>query len=165
MNAKDAIRYALTSTRDMLGMYLADLSDADLLVRAAPDANHIAWQLGHLILAEGYLMGKEFPKSGSYPELPAGFAAQHDKAKAKEEPPKGFLSKQEYLDLFNRARGVTLSLLESASEADLDRPTAGPLAKLAPTVGTMFLMTANHVMMHAGQFTVVRRKLGKPVLF
>ena len=29
----------------------------------------------------------------------------------------------------------------------------------------LFLMLGTHTMMHAGQFTVVRRKLGKPVLF
>ena len=49
--------------------------------------------------------------------------------------------------------------------ADLDKPTPGEMAKYAPTVGALFLLTSNHVMMHAGQFTVVRRKLGKPVLF
>jgi hypothetical protein len=39
------------------------------------------------------------------------------------------------------------------------------MAKFAPTVGAMLLLNANHVLMHAGQFSVVRRKLGKPVLF
>jgi hypothetical protein len=29
----------------------------------------------------------------------------------------------------------------------------------------LFLLLAHHDLMHAGQFTVVRRKLGKPVLF
>ena len=36
MNAKDAIKNALTSTQHMLGMFIADLSDADLLVRLVP---------------------------------------------------------------------------------------------------------------------------------
>jgi hypothetical protein len=39
------------------------------------------------------------------------------------------------------------------------------MAKHAPTLGDIFLLLATHTMMHAGQFTVVRRKLGKPVLF
>src|SRR5678816_3939499 len=59
MNAKDAIKYALESTHNMVTMYLGDLSDADLLVRPAPGANHIAWQLGQLIAAEaGYFLSK-----------------------------------------------------------------------------------------------------------
>ncbi len=32
--------------------YLGDLTDADIMVRAIPDTNHIAWQLGHLIQSE-----------------------------------------------------------------------------------------------------------------
>jgi len=32
-------------------------------------------------------------------------------------------------------------------------------------VGALLLLHANHVLMHAGQFTVVRRKLNKPIIF
>ena len=39
------------------------------------------------------------------------------------------------------------------------------MAAYMPTYGAMFSLLAGHTMMHAGQFTVVRRKLGKPVLF
>jgi hypothetical protein len=38
------------------------------------------------------------------------------------------------------------------------------MARIAPTVGALFLLGANHELMHAGQFVVVRRKLGKPIL-
>jgi uncharacterized damage-inducible protein DinB len=164
MKASDAIRTALTSTQNIIGWYLADLSDADLLARPAPNANHIAWQLGHLInseqqLAAGYLPG------APYPELPAGFKEQHNKEMASQDPPVGFLTKEKYLDLFNRTREATKAGLSKLSETDLDKPTTGNMAQFAPTVGAILLLTANHDMMHAGQFTVVRRKLGKPVLF
>ena len=52
MTAKDVLKNALKSNHEILSMYLSDLSDADLLVRPAPGANHIAWQLGHLIYSE-----------------------------------------------------------------------------------------------------------------
>ena len=39
------------------------------------------------------------------------------------------------------------------------------ITRMAPTVGSVFFLAANHEMMHAGQFSVARRKLGKPVLF
>ncbi len=39
------------------------------------------------------------------------------------------------------------------------------MARFAPTVGHLLLMLSNHDLMHAGQFSVLRRKLGKPVLF
>jgi hypothetical protein len=121
MNAMEALRIALTSTRDMLPMYLGDLSDADLLVRPVANANHIAWQLGHLIVSESR-MGQQLP-GARYPELPAGFAEQHGKEKAAQDPPRGFATKAVYLDLFNKVRGATLAALDTLSEADLDRPT------------------------------------------
>src|SRR5262249_38143819 len=91
MNARDAIRIALQATHGMLNSYVSDLSDADLLVRPVPNANHIAWQLGHLISAEVGLLGPVLPGLVPVP-LPPGFKEQHDKATASVDPPKGFLS-------------------------------------------------------------------------
>ena len=73
MNAREAIQFALSSTKDMVGWYLGDLSDADLLVRPVPTANHIAWQFGHLIQSESHLVKMCLPDA-AYPELPAGFS-------------------------------------------------------------------------------------------
>jgi DinB superfamily len=161
MNAKQAIQTALQGTQHIVTMYLGDLSDADLLVRPVPNANHIAWQLGHLINSERGL-GKAFP-GVAYPELPAGFDEQHNGKNATSD--KGFGTKADYVNLFNKTREATLATLNKMSEADLDKPTTGPMAQFAPTLGALFILVSNHVLMHAGQFTVVRRKLGKPVLF
>jgi uncharacterized damage-inducible protein DinB len=163
MNAKEAIRLALTSTQNMVPRFLTDLSDDDILVRPVPNANHIAWQLGHVISSECRL-GKQLP-GAEYPELPAGFAEQHTKQTASIDPPKNFGTKAQYLELFNKVRQATIANLDRLSEADLDKATTGDIAKMAPTVGAILLLTANHVTMHTGQFSVVRRKLGKPILF
>src|SRR5438046_2436404 len=110
MNAKDAIKFHLKSTQNMVQMYLADLSDADLLDRPAPSANHIAWQLGHLISAEAGFFGPKIP--GAKPiELPAGFAKQHEKETAASNDKTKFKTKQEYLDLFGKVRAATLESL------------------------------------------------------
>lgn len=164
MNAKDAIKTALGSTQNILDMYLADLSDADLLVRPVPGANHIAWQLGHLIHAEDMFARMSFP-GADLPPLPAGFAEQHGKETAASDSPAGFWTKDKYLGLFKQCRGATLRELERTTDANLDRATEGSMAKFAPTIGALLLLQSNHTLMHAGQFTVVRRKLGKPVLF
>ena len=60
---------------------------------------------------------------------------------------------------------TTDEYLSSATDADLDKPNTGSMAKHAPNVASVFLLVCNHDLMHAGQFTVVRRKLGKPVIF
>ena len=163
MTGKEAIRTALQSTQHVLGMYLGDLSDSDLLVRPVPGANHIAWQLGHLIDSERHLLGN-LP-GAAFPDFPAGFSEQHKPTNAATDPPKGFLTKGQYLELFNKTRVATLAALEKISDAELDKPNTGPLAQFAPTVGALLMLVSNHTLMHGGQFTVVRRKLGKPIVF
>ena len=136
----------------------------NILVRPVPNANHIAWQLGHLVNSESGLL-KDYLPAGTYPELPAGFADRHNKSTASSDSAKGFGTKKEYLDLFNKLRSATITALDKMPEKDLDTPTKGDMAKFAPTVGALLVLQSNHTLMHMGQFTVVRRKLGKPVIF
>jgi DinB superfamily len=162
MNAREAIRSHLKSTQNLVAMALGDLSDQDLLVRPVPGANHIAWQLGHLIAAE---QSMQKGLGGTPPPLPTGFAEQHNKHTAAVDPPSGFATKAEYLDLFNKTREATLAAVDKMSEADFDKPTDGPISKMIPTLGGLAMLAGSHGLMHMGQFSVVRRKLGKPVLF
>lgn len=164
MTGKDAIRAALEGTQAIVKMYVADLSDADLFARPVPAANHIAWQLGHLISADPFLIRSELPDA-AYPELPAGFAEAYGAEGAKKDGPDGFLTKDEYLRLLDDVRNATIAALDRLTDADLDRPSTGRMAQFAPTLGRLFLLASNHTLMHAGQFTVARRALGKPVLF
>jgi len=163
MNANQAIQTALQGAQHIMFMYVNDLSDADFLVRPVPNANHIAWQLGHLIGAE-HQLGLPLPHA-AYPELPANFAAQHTKDTARVDPPAGFLGREAYTRLLDAARQATIAALQSLSPSDLDKPIEGPMAAIAPNLGAMLLLTSNHTLMHAGQFSVVRRKLDKPILF
>jgi hypothetical protein len=163
MNAKEVIRLDLTWSQQIMESLLSDLTDADLLVRPAPSANHIAWQLGHMIVSETR-MGSQVPHA-HFPELPAGFVERHSKETAAIEPPRGFASKAEYLNLFQKTRAATLAALDKLTPAALDQPNEGRMREFAPTIGALLLLPAGHTMMHAGQFSVVRRKLGKPVLF
>ena len=162
MNTKQAI----TSTMDMslfvLKTYLSDLTDAELLQRPAPGCNHLAWQLGHLISSNVSLLNGICP--GKAPELPAGFAEQHSKETTGNSEARQFRTKQEYIDLFAKVRDATAAAIDSLSDADLDQPAPEWLRKVFPTVGSVFILIATHPLTHAGQFVVVRRQLGKPVL-
>ena len=144
--------------------YLADLSDADMLVRPVPNANHIAWQLGHLIASEATSFQTKFP--GTTPHaLPAGFVEQHKKEMSTATTATGFLKKDEYVNLYKNVRAVTMAALDKMPDADLGKDPEMGWGDMVPTFASVFAMIANHDMMHAGQFTVVRRMLGKPVLF
>lgn len=163
MNANGALRIALQGADFLTTAYLGDLSDADLLVRPVPGTNHIAWQLGHLIAAENGMVGTTCP--GAMPALPAGFAAKHTNDTAGSDDRHAFLSKDEYLRLYRQQRDATLKALDSLSEADLDRPAPEKYRHFVDSVAAVFNMQAMHWLMHAGQWAVVRRKLGHKPIF
>ncbi|MCE9530641.1 MAG: DinB family protein [Planctomycetes bacterium] len=108
MNAKDAIKYVLVSNQNILEMFLADLGDEDLLVRPVPGANHVAWQLGHLITSEVKLIAD---MGCATAKLPAGFAEKHTKLTAANDSPTAFLKKAEYMAVFKTVHEGTLAAL------------------------------------------------------
>jgi hypothetical protein len=163
MNSKETIRHSIDNADKIVAGYLGDLTDADLLVRPVPGANHIAWQLGHLIAAENMLIDAVVP--GSMPKLPEGFAAKHSKETATIDDPKAFLTKDEYLRLMKEHRQGTFKALETFSEADLDKPAPEKFRSYFPQMVDLFLLMGSHSLMHAGQWAVTRRKLGRKPLF
>lgn len=163
MQSKDVISKTLETGDFLVQAYLADLSPAEMLARPAPAANHIAWQLGHLIASERFLVENAVPNS--MPPLPDGFAERHTTQAAASDAANDFLTKEAYLELARKIRAGTLQALEKLSDADLDRPVSGNLPPFVKTVGECLLLVATHWIMHTGQWVVVRRKLGRPVMF
>ncbi len=162
MNTQDALRETFATSSAVLTTYIQDLSDAELLHRPGPGCNHVAWQLGHLISAECFLLDSICP--GAAIKLPEGFAERHSKETTAVEDPTKFDSKEQYLALFKQVREASLSALAKLSDAELDKPSPERFAQMFPTVGSMFILLATHPLMHAGQFVPVRRALGKPVV-
>ncbi|MGE0377497.1 MAG: DinB family protein [Planctomycetaceae bacterium] len=162
MNTKDAIRSAMNVSDTVIKTYLSDLDDADLMARPGEGCNHLAWQLGHLISSEVMLLQGVSPKGGA--TLPDGFSKAHSKEMTGNNDPAGFLTKEEYLSLYDAVREASRAAVESYPEPDFDAPSAEHFRKMFPTQGDIFMLIATHPLMHAGQFVVARRKLGKPVL-
>jgi hypothetical protein len=163
MDFKDSIRASLGISDFLVQRYLEDITPEEMLIRPAPDANHVAWQLGHLISSERFLVEAGVP--GSMPELPAGFAERHHKDKATSDNPADFLTKQEYLRVAGDMRAGTLKVLDKLSDADFDKPVTGRVPPFVKRVGDSFVTIGNHWSSHAGQWVVLRRKLGRPRMF
>jgi len=164
MSGCEVIAVALETTQATLEAFIADFSDADLLVRPVPGANHAAWQLGNVVIGDPFLVTAILPET-VYPTLPAGFADLHGSKASKIDADAGFLTKDGYLALLRETRAVTIAAVRKLSEADLDRPTGEAMAWCGPTFAHVLLFAAQHTMQHAGQFSVIRRKLAKPVVF
>jgi hypothetical protein len=160
MNAREAIRLSIEGGNMITMAYLNDLTDAEFMKRPCPGCNHINWQVGHLIAAEHMMVDKVLP--GSMPKLPEGFEAKYSKEATTSDDAKKFCTKSELMNAYEKQRAGTLAALEKLSDADLDKPTG---LDYAPTVGAVFSIQGGHWMMHAGQWVVVRRQLGRAPLF
>lgn len=160
MDARAAIKLGLEASAMLSLDLLKDLNDQEMMQRPCAGCNHVNWQVGHLVLSENELLNKALP--GSVPPLPSGFAEKYSRDTVSSDDAGQFCSKAELIQEFEKQRAATLAALDRQSDEDLDQPTG---VDWAPTVGAMLSMQGAHWLMHSGQWTVVRRQLGRKPLF
>ncbi len=153
----------LAGSFDMLKTHLADFSDADMLVRPVPTANHAAWQIGHLLVFEAMLCGMYAPQTVI--QLPADAQKTYGKEGASSDDASKFFGKEEGLALLGQAHAALVDWTKGFSETDLGKPGPEPFKGWVNTIGELVLAIPSHMTMHVGQFQVIRRKLGKKILF
>lgn len=163
MDMKDLIRQTIATTQFVCNAYLDDLTDDELLCRPVEGANHINWQWGHLIAAENML--GEMVKADSMPKLPEGFADRYGKETASSDDADSFLNKTELQAAAKIQREGLMALLDQVSVDELSNPAPPQMASFFPNAAALILSADSHWMMHAGQWAVTRRSLGKPALF
>lgn len=163
MKANEAIKIGIDMSAMVCTPYLDDLSDEDLMRRPHPGCNHLKWQMGHLISAEHSMINTVFP--GSMPALPEGFEARYAKETASSDDPAHFDSKEVLMRTHQEQRAATLAALAKLTDADLTKPTPESFQGYAPTVGALFSLQGSHWLMHAGQWVIVRRELGRAPVF
>ena len=161
MNTKDLLRFNIDLSQSITKAYVSDVTQEEMLVRAVPGSNHIAWQLGHLIASERSLLEAI---GADVPDLPAGFAEAHGKENIDSDDASQFHSKETYFELMEQMHKAAQAAIDKTDEAAMDAPAPESMRSFFPTVGSILLMTGTHEMMHAGQIAAIRRKLGKPVV-
>jgi hypothetical protein len=147
----------------VIEIHLKDLTDQEMTVRPVPSANNAIWQLGHLVTSTAYF-ASGVPGATVSP-LPAGWKDKFVTYDSTVDDPKAFPSKAELLKVFKAQVEAMAAAVRKLKPADLDLPSPEGIRGFAPTVGVLIGVTAPHWMMHVGQFQVIRRKLGKPVMF
>jgi hypothetical protein len=161
MDLKSFLATSLERSTAILKMTVADLSDADLRERPVDNANPANWQIGHLINAQSFL----FSEIGAPRfNLPAGFTDAYG-GKGPATGGATLLSKADLLKLFDDLNAASVAWVRSLTPEQLAAPTPEKYRGIAPTVADMINMASPHNAMHVGQIQVLRRKLGKPVLF
>lgn len=162
MNANDAIKMNIKCADMVCGAYLGDLTNEEAMKRPHADCNHINWQLGHLIKADYDMCTGCIPDS--LPALPEGFADKYTKETASSDNASDFIPKDELMGIFQNQRKAITDVLAGLSEEQLAGPAPESMQSYAPTVAAAFSMIGSHWLMHAGQWVVVRRELGREIM-
>jgi hypothetical protein len=162
MNSKDVIRQLVEFCHVVTRGYIDDLTDQDLLVRSVPTANHIAWQLGHLIASDQQMLAGIGQPA---PALPRGFAEAHTKETSTSNDPAKFFKKADYIRLMDLMKPAALAAIDATPEEKLNEPAPEAMREYAPTIAAVLSLFGTHWLMHAGQFVPIRRTLGTPAMY
>src|SRR5216683_170829 len=160
MQTKEAIKFALTVSDGAVLSVIDKMSDAATTFPTPNGGCHPLWVLGHLTLVEGIIPAALFAEKNPTAEWQQYFGENSQPvADARAYPPFAEV-REKYLQLRER----NLNILESLSEADLDKPTKAPpkgREREFATYGQSFLVLALHQTMHRGNVTDARRAAGR----
>jgi uncharacterized damage-inducible protein DinB len=141
---------------------LDGLTDEDWSRRPAEAVTHIAWQVGHLAMAEYGLC--LFRIRGRKPEdldlMSSKFRKQYSKGSQPAPQPADNPTPAELRQVLDRVHQQTLKELAVCTEPQLVEPIDEPYAVTPTKLGALFFCS-HHEMLHAGQIGLLRRLLGK----
>jgi len=161
MDIRDALITNLKTSAMVCGAYLEDLTDEEAMQRPHPNCNHINWQIGHLIASEH---GMASACGGEIPLLPEGFEEKYSKETAGSDNASEFVGKSELMKIAAVQHEAIVKVIGGMSNDDFDKPGPENMRSYAPTMGALVNMMGSHWMMHAGQWVVLRRQLGREIV-
>jgi hypothetical protein len=147
--------------RNYTNRLLDQTKEADWFSTPPGGVSHIAWQVGHLAMAEyrlalerirgprpedGNLISDEFLKTFGRQSVPEADAGKYPSA-------------ADIRAVFDRVHHQALEELRTLDESELDKPVLKP-HQLAKTKLWSLLWCAQHEAIHAGQIGLLRRQLG-----
>jgi uncharacterized damage-inducible protein DinB len=163
MHMKDAIQFALSISDRVVLDVIDEMSDAATTFPTPNGGCHPLWVLGHLTLVEGMIPAALFAEKNPAAEWQQYFGEGSEAvADARAYPPLDKVREK-----YRQLRERNLKILESLTEADLDKPTKAPprgRERELATYGQSFLVLALHQAMHRGNLTDARRAAGRTVL-
>jgi hypothetical protein len=148
--------------RGYLNSLLEDLTEDDWFRQPPTGVSHIAWQVGHLAVAQ-YGLGL-FRLRGRQPIdtelMPSTFRKKFSKGTTPAPGPDNNPSPVEIRGIFDSVYQQVLKELPEYADADLDTPVDPPHAVFDTKMGAIYFCS-QHEMLHAGQIGLLRRLIGK----
>jgi len=157
-SAVDQIRTARLYTKDLL----SHIAESDWFREPAEGVTHVAWQVGHLPVAQYSLTLKRIrgEKPGDDELLPADFRKLFGKGSVPEADPGKYPSIADIRQVLDRVHQQALDELSALPESVLDEPSIDPPHPMFNTKLGALNWCAQHEFIHAGQIALLRRLFG-----
>lgn len=159
--ARKQIEFARGYTKQLL----ADIDESEWFQMPAGAKTHLAWQVGHLAMAEYGLTllrvrGKE-PTDSEF--ITNDFIRKFKRGSTPDADPSTYPPINEILTVFDSVHEQAMSEMEGYTVEQLAPSLPMPTAVYESKLGSL-LFCASHEMIHAGQIGFLRRLLGKDPL-
>lgn len=140
---------------------LADIDEADWFRMPEGSPTHVAWQVGHLAMAEyGLCLFRQRGRQEIDLELmTSSFRKLYSRGTTPNIDPTKQPSAAEIRGTFDRVHAQALKELPSLTAEQLAEPVDMPYAAYPNKLGCL-LFCSHHEMLHAGQIGLLRRLLG-----
>lgn len=156
--ARKQVEFARGQTR----LLLSDIDDADWFRQPQGAATHVAWQVGHLAMAQyGLCLFRIRGRRLEDNELMSSrFRKQFSRGSRPDPDPANNPAPPEIRAVFDRVHEQALAEMATYEPSLLNEAVEEPHAVFATKLGAL-LFCSFHEMLHAGQIGMVRRMLGK----
>jgi hypothetical protein len=151
----------INAAREYTQTLLAEILVADWFRQPTPAVTHVAWQVGHLAMAE-YRLGLERirgPRAEDAELISPAILQQFGRDSTPHPDPAVYPSPEELRDTLDRVHAQLLAEIPAMPDADLDLPPYKEHKLFTTRLGSL-LWCSRHEMLHAGQIGLVRRLLG-----
>lgn len=141
---------------------LADIAPEEWFIMPPGCATHVAWQVGHLAMAEyGLCLFRQRGRAEIDTSLmTSSFRKAFSRGTTPEPDPTRNPSAAEIRDVFDKVHAQVLLEAPNFTAESLAEPVDMPFAAYPTKLGSL-LFCSHHEMIHAGQLGLLRRMLGK----
>lgn len=152
----------ILAAREYTKLTLAEVPMSDWFRQPAAGVTHVAWQVGHLAVAEYGLALKRLRGEQAEDEalISTAFRQQFGRGSQPHPDPAANPSPEEIRAVFDRVHVAAVRYLPTLSDAELDETAGDPPHPLFTTKLGALLWCARHEMAHTGQIALLRRLFG-----
>lgn len=161
MTGNDMLVTAYQAAGKLMHMMVDDLTPPEFSAQPIPGGNSVAWIMGHLANTLAGTAKRLGATDG--PTLPTELAGKFTTTRRMADTQTDLGTPAELISLFDAGLTAVIGVLPNLTADQLSQPPRGR-APFSTTEGAAIQFGASHIILHAGQISLIRRALGKPPL-